>query len=55
MAAAPLSFPLSGEEGVQSFRIPATSGKGLWIGSPVRSRNSSLALGELKVLTAGPN
>ena len=49
-----LSFPLSDEEGVQSFRIPATPGKGLWIRLSGTIETSSLALGELKVLTAGP-
>ena len=49
-----LSFPLSEEEGVQSFRIPATPGKGLWIRLSGSIETSSLALGELKVLTAGP-
>ena len=49
-----LSFPLSEEEGVQSFRIPATPGKGLWIRLSGSIETSSLALGELKVQTAGP-
>jgi len=49
-----LSFPLSDEEGVQSFRIPATPGKGLWIRLAGSIESSSLALGELKVRTAGP-
>jgi hypothetical protein len=46
-----LSFPLSGEEGVQTFRIPATSGKGLWIRLAGTLESSSISLGELRVLT----
>ena len=46
-----LSFPLSDEEGVQTFRIPATSGKGLWIRLAGSLESSSISLGELRVLT----